>query len=251
MKTIRQGLLATAAAAFVCLSGQANAATIIFQNDFNNPTGFINGAGSGYTDLSQQQVNDLYGSTFAQSFTVETIQINPSQLYSDPSGIGGDYALGMLSTVQDDKLWLTFDVGSRSFVNISLDISSIGLEGPGGPFTTNSSIPEFELTLFDDATNAELSSTTFSGTASEIFDFDWTNHLNALSTVGNTTGMVRLQFDLLSGGYAGFDNLVIASSDEEGDITPDDIPAPAALGLLGLGLAGFGFAARRRTSVAR
>lgn len=246
MKTIRQGLLATAAAAFACLGVQANAATIIFQNDFNNPTGFINGAGSGYTDVSQQQVNDLYGSTFTQSFTVETIQINPSQLYSDPSGIGGDYALGMLSSAQDDRLWLTFDVGSLSFVNISLDISSIGLEGPGGPFTTNNSPPEFELTLFDDATNAQLSSTTISGTASDIFTFDWTNHISALSTVGNTTGMVRLQFDLLSGGYAGFDNLIIASSDEEGDITPEDIPAPAALGLLGLGLAGLGFAARRR-----
>lgn len=228
------------------LCGQANAATIIFQDDFNSPAGFVNGAGSGYTDVSQQQVNDLYGSTFAQAFTVETIQINPSQLYSDPSGTGGDYALGMLSTIQDDRLWLTFDVGALAYVNISLDVSSIGLQGPGGPFTTNASVPEFELKLFDDVTNAELSSATFSGTASDIYTFDWTDHLLALSTAGNTTGMVRMQLDLLDGGYAAFDNLVIASSDEEGDITPTEIPAPAMLGLFGLGLTGLGFAARRR-----
>ena len=225
------------------------ATTIVYQNDFDAPSGFIAGFG-GYTDVSQQSVNTLFGSTFQQTNTVETIRITGSALYSDPSGTGGSFALGMLSTVQDDKLALTFDVGALSFVNVQLDISGIDLQGPSAPFGPEPGVaPTFKLQLFDTpggsfgfgTSYTELASATIVGTSSPRYEFDWSRFVVPLSTSGNTDGQVTLQFDLLSGNYAGFDNLVIASSEQAG-VIPE--PETYALLLAGLGL--LGVAARRR-----
>ena len=51
--------------------------------------------------------------------------------------------------------------------------------------------------------------------------------------------------DLLQGGYASFDNLVIASADTPGGGLPSDVPEPGILAILGLGLAGLGLARHR------
>jgi hypothetical protein len=236
-------------------STAASAVQILYSQDFespNNPPGFQD---TTLKDVSQQTVNSLYGDQpagflFQQSFTVETLEINGGTAfgtgYSDPSGIGGNYALGMLSSVQPDRLLLTFDVGSFTFLNLRMDISSIDLDGVGGPFgPLEGSAPEFQLRLLD-SPGGVLGTTvldvdTASGTASPRSIFDWTSVVFALSTLGNTDGFVTVEIDLLSGNYAAFDNIVIAAAD-----TPGVVPVPAALPLLLSALAGAGVLARRR-----
>ena len=47
-------------------------------------------------------------------------QYNASKFYNDPSGTGGNYAIGMLSTVEPDLLGLSFDASTYQYVNIEL-----------------------------------------------------------------------------------------------------------------------------------
>jgi hypothetical protein len=238
-------------------SAPASAIQILYVQDFespNNPPGFVDTTNR---DVSQQTVNVLYGNqpegfSFQQDFTVETLHITGGSAfgagYSDPSGIGGNYAIGMLSGVQNDKLRLTFNVGSFDFFNLRMDISSIDLDGVGGPFgPVGGAVPEFRLTLFDSPGGVlgttVLDSDTQSGTASPRNVFDWTSVIFALSTVGNTDGFVTVEIDLLSGNYAAFDNILIAAADTGGVV-----PVPGALPLLASALAGFGLVARRRAA---
>lgn len=100
------------------LSPAVSAATLLYQNDFESPNGFVDTTSH---DVSQQTVDSLYslsGFQFQQTFTVETLHITGGAAfgtgYSDPAGTGGNYALGMLSTVQNDLAALTFDVGAFS-----------------------------------------------------------------------------------------------------------------------------------------
>ena len=227
-------------------------AVVLYDQDFENPTGFVNQAG----DVNiTRSVNQLYsnqpaGFEFAQAFTVETLFLNGNQAfgtgYSDPSGIGGNYALGMLSSAQNDRLGLAFDVGANDFLNVFMDISSIDLSVFGGPFIRpTDDVPEFMFTLFDNPGGATgigsgtiLSSLTATGTASPGDVFDWTSLVLPLATTGNTNGNVILQIDLLSGGYAAMDNFLIEASE-----TPAVVPVPAAVWLFGtalIGLIGFG-----------
>lgn len=69
------------------------AAVLLYENDFESPTGFVDTSGR---DVSSQSVNTLYdqpGFVFQQIFTVETLEIQGGVAfgsgYSDPSGIGG------------------------------------------------------------------------------------------------------------------------------------------------------------------
>ena len=246
----------------------AQAASVtLYDQDFespNNPPGFVNGFGSGYKDLSQQQVNDLYGGqpagfSFAQAFTVETALLTGTLAfgtgYSDPSGIGGNYAIGMLSSTQNDLLGLSFNVGSFDFFNFTVDISSLGLDGPGGPFTNAQSPPEFQFTLYDNPTGTTgtgsgtiLDQASLLGTASAIDTLDWTNGLFAFDSSAATNGNVTLQIDLLSGGYAVMDNFRITASDEAGGgLNP--IPVPGAAWLFGTALVGL-LGLRRRSKAA-
>lgn len=229
----------------------------LYDQDFESPNGFA--VGSGYFDVSQQMVNDLYGGqpagfTFAQANTVETILLTGEDAfgtgYQDVAGIGGDYALGMLSDVQDDKLGLSFDIGSFDFFNFSLDISSLGLDGNSannGPFASDDVAPSFTFTLFDNpggglttGTGTALGTANLTGVASDVAVLDWSNGAFSFDASGSTDGNVVLQVDLSSGGYAVFDNFKITASDEAGEgIT--NVPAPATLALFGLGLLGLGW----------
>jgi len=230
----------------------AQSATILYDQDFENPAAFVNNAG----DVNIfNQINTLYGNqptgfSFAQAFTVETLLVTGDQAfgtgYSDPAGTAGNYALGMLSGLQNDLLGLSFNIGSNDFLNVRMDISSIDLSVFGGPFVSLGAIPTFEFTLYDNPTGGNglgggtiLSTLQASGTASEQSVFDWTEALLAFDATGNTNGNVTLRIDLLTGGYASMDNFRIAASDIAGDIgdpSPISVPEPSAFVLVVLGL---------------
>lgn len=222
-----------------------NAATIIYTQNFENPIGFGNPAG----DVSQISVNTLYrnqpsGFDFSQRNTVETLFIRGTRAfghgYSDPTGIGGKYALGMLERVQNDLLGLSFNIGSNSFLNFSLDISSIDISVLAGPFTRPGAIPVFEFTLFDNplglaglGTGEILDIQRATATPSERDVFSWTNAIIALNADDSTNGNVTLRIDLVAGGYAAMDNFIVAVSNKPGDISePHEVPEPSIFYLL-------------------
>lgn len=248
--------------ALACVSATAQATVVLYDQNFENPTGFVNDAGDVniYRTVNQLYGNQPPGFTFAQANTVETLYINGTSAfgtgYSDPSGKGGNYALGMLSSTQNDLLGLAFDVGTFDYLNLRLDISSIDLSVFGGPFVAPGALPVFSFTLYDNPTGATalgggtpLASAQATGTASARNVFDWTEVLLGLDARGSTNGKVILRIDLLEGGYASLDNIRIAASNTEGDIgEPDNdgtVPLPGTLSLLGLGLLGLG-AMRRK-----
>lgn len=219
------------ALAIFITASSAQATTVLYNQNFENPASFVNNGG----DVNiYKSVNTLYrnqppGFAFAQSFTVETLLINGDQAFgtgfSDPSAIGGNYALGMLSNVENDLLGLSFNIGDNSFLNVSLDISSIDLSVYGGPFVQPGAVPVFEFTLYDNPSGVVglgsgtiLCSLQVTGTASEQAVFDWTQVMLPLDATGNTNGNVILRIDLLEGGYAAMDNFVIAASDSPGEV---------------------------------
>ena len=230
------------------------AATVtLFQNDFESPTGIIIPFGC-CGDASQQNVNALYGTAFQQTNTVETLAINgPQNVYSDPAGIGGNFALGMLQNVQNDLLSATFDTGGRRFLNLSWDIAAVGIDQPlGAPSTPTflTGASTYTLTLFDTPGGVfnintlglftALDQQTVSSTAPLPggLTFDWSNHVVALDALGATDGKVTLLIDLTAGGYGAFDNILIAASDTAGEIPGGggQVPEPSSLLLLGGGL---------------
>ena len=225
--------LSVGIASLASLSAQA---VVLFDENFDTPVGYIGTALNG--DLSGQTVNSLHGTSFQNSFTVETMRIASGTTFSDPSGTGGAYALGMLSS--PDLVSAVFDAQSFNFLNLNLDISAIDLDCCGGPFNpTATLIPEFEFRLYDAplgvfnlfAPGTLLDSDTIIGTASDRTTFAWTNHTVALDASSSTDGNVALVIDLLQGGYASFDNLVIASSNDPGGGV--SVPEPSSvLGLL-------------------
>ena len=197
--------------ALACLSATAQATVVLYDQNFENPTGFVNDGG----DVNIfRTVNQLYGNqppgfTFAQANTVETLYINGTAAfgtgYSDPSGKGGNYALGMLSSTQNDLLGLAFDVGTFDYLNVRLDISSIDLSVFGGPFVAPGAVPVFSFTLYDNPTGATalgggtpLASAQATGTASARDVFDWTEVILGLDATGSTVSAPRTPFFLSS-----------------------------------------------------
>jgi hypothetical protein len=210
----------------------ANAETVVlYDQDFERPASFINDGG----DVNiYAPVNDLYGNqptgfTFAQANTVETLLITGDQAfgqgYTDLSGKGGNYAIGMLSDYENDLLGLSFNLGNNDFLNLRIDISSIDLSVFGGPFVPPDAEPIFEFTLYDNPAGLTgigdgviLDSMQVSGLSSNPDEFVWTEVLMPLSAEGNTNGNVILRIDLINGGYAAMDNFRIAASNTPGDV---------------------------------
>ena len=244
-------------------SASANAATVLYTQDFEHPVNFVNDGG----DINIfRTVNDLYGNqpagfTFAQPFTTETLLVGGTGAfgtgYKDPQNVAGNYVVSMLSDAQDDRLALAFNIGTNKFLNFQLDISSIDLDRFGGPFVpAGGAAPTFRFSLYDNPSGATglgsgtaLSFADRTGTIGpNKFTFDWTNVTVGLDATGNTNGNVILEIDLLSGaGYAAFDNFKVAAADQSGVI-----PEPGTWALLLGGLGAMGFAMQRsRTSVAR
>jgi len=207
---------------------------ILYQNDFETPNVSVVQR-CGYA-LDSNTINALYGGaqgTFAQVNTVEAVLITEGTLccgathaYVDSSGTGGNYAIGMLSAVQNDKLSLTFDSQGKEFINVGMDISSIDVAGCGGPFGV--AAPIYRISLLDSPggvfnwSNTVLDQVDITGpVGADAFTFNWTNSVAALDTSGSTDGNVSIVWDLIQSGYAAFDNLIIAASDDPGDIGED------------------------------
>lgn len=253
-------LLATMLA-FTATASQAS--VLLYSQNFENPnlTAFNSFAGP---DASAASVNSIYanqpaGFTFAQTNTVETLRVGGNQAWNgagfqDPQNRAGSYVISMLSAVQNDLLGLSFNIGNYKFFNFQLDISSIDLNFWGGPFVPQGGLaPVFRLSLYDNPTGTPnvgtstlLDSVDITGLVSSAPNvFNWTNHIVGLDTTGNTNGNVTLVIDELVGGYAALDNFKIVASDTQGDV--GQVPEPASLALLGLGLAALGFSRRRRS----
>ena len=144
---------------------------------------------------------------------------------------------------------LTFDVSTFDFLNIQIDLTNLDLECCGAPFHSGNfdTTPDFQFSLFDNAggqgvgVGSALDQKVFSPGASARNVIDFSTFTFGLDASGSSDGIVTLQIDLLSGGYAAFDNLRIAVSDEEGDVgnpPTDVIPLPAGIWLLlgGIGM---------------
>jgi hypothetical protein len=221
------------ASALIVQLPQAKAATvIIYQNDWENPVGEPLAVTCG-ANLNQQGINFLYGGggfTFSEQNTVETVIINRPG-FSDPSGIGGDYAIGFLRDVQNDKLALTFDSQGYQFINVQMDISSITAGGCGIPNSIGA--PTFAVQLrdapggvFQGMTGGTLlSSGTMTAPAGpNTTTFSWTNVTLALDASSSADGHVTVIWDLQGASpYAAIDNLIIAASDNSGSVTTTDL----------------------------
>ncbi|MEH6538409.1 MAG: LamG-like jellyroll fold domain-containing protein, partial [Psychroserpens sp.] len=208
----------------------------LYSNDFENPN--ITPVDDYCApDISVfQGINNLYGSGFQQIFTVETIRINgPGNLYNDPSGQGGNYAIGIQQINQDDRLALTFDAQNKDFLNVKFDLSSSDAGGCEGPYGKH--VPVMRLRLYDspggnfniNASGTPLDQVDVTGTSNGAtsYTFDWTTVMAGLDASGSTDGNVSLEFDLITAGaYAAFDNLEITASDVS---IENDCPADISL----------------------
>lgn len=106
-------------------SSKLQAQVLLYENHFENPLSapFSNCG----PDLDANTINSLWGGTgiggggnFMQVETIETLLINgPNNQYDDPSGIGGNFSIGFLSVVRDDKLALTLNSQNLSFITLS------------------------------------------------------------------------------------------------------------------------------------
>jgi hypothetical protein len=245
-------------AATMLFAGTADAAGILLVQDFENPN--IPWVEANFAkDVSQQSINDLYnnqpaGFVYRTQNTVETFLITGDRAfdtgYIDSSGAAGDHLVGMLQSIQNDLLGLAFDVGTDNFLNVSVDITSLDIDCCAGPF--GATAPTFRFSLFDNPTGAGgvglgltlLDSFDASGTASSQEIIDFTNFIIGLDASESINGNVILQFDLIAGVYAGFDNLVIGSSNNEGEL----VPVPPAVWLFGSALAMLGWIRRRKAA---
>lgn len=255
------------AAALTLAPAYAGAQTLLYNQNFESPNvpPTFNSA-----DVSSETVNSLYGGqpagfSFAQDHTVETLRIGGSGAfgvgYSDPAGTGGGYVIGFLSSLQDDLLGLSFNVGTFDFLNVRADISSIDLSCCGGEFVNNgdpSSIPIFRFSLFD---NPGGGLGVGSGAALDFFDviglanpsnsiFLFSEALGGLDATGSTNGNVILQIDLRQGGYAALDNLRVVASNTKGQIDVPGIPEPATWAMMIMGFGAMGTIIRRRRAQA-
>lgn len=259
------------AAAVLATAGSASAADLLYSQNFEAPAFYNNDSGGDfdiYADVNAHYANQPAGFSFAQANTVETLRVGGSiafgEGYKDPQNIAGNYVVGMLSSVQDDLLGLSFNVSTFKYLNVRADISSIDLDRQGGPFVpTGGAAPVFRFSLFDNPTGAlgvgsgaALASFDVTGLVSPAKNvFNWSEALGGLDASGSTNGNVILRIDLLSGGYGALDNLRIAASDISGEIpdpTPPGIPGvpePSTWAMLiaGFGLIGGAMRRSRRT----
>jgi hypothetical protein len=251
-----------AAALLAAMVLPAQAVTVLFTQNWETPNGFVNDGGDVniYRTVNQNYVNQPAGFTYWQPYTTEMLLVGGTQAFGvgfkDPETVAGSYVVSLLSSAQDDRLGMAFNVGANKFLNFKLDISSIDLDRYGGPFVAPAGeAPVFRFRLYDNPGGVAgapggtaLSFADASGVKGpNKYTFDWTNVVVALDATGNTNGNVLLEIDLLSGGYAAMDNFVIAAADDPGDVGEvPGIPEPGTWALMLGGLGAVAALSRRR-----
>ena len=200
----------------------------LYENDFENPSENPPQQLCGL-DLSQRPITFLYGNEWEQVNTVETILINgPGNIYTDPNGTGGNYAIMMLTSLQNDQAGLTVNTQNKNFLNIQLDISPSRAQACGN-FLTYTDM-QLKVTLYDaPGGNINLGSilgdTTLVGPTggnTDPFTFNWTTHTFGMDASGSTDGNVSFRFDALSPNeWNAFDNIKVTASDVQGQVDPD------------------------------
>ncbi|MBK9276371.1 MAG: T9SS type A sorting domain-containing protein [Flavobacteriales bacterium] len=200
---------------------------VVYSNQFLTPLDTPSIATWCQLDFGVDPVNDLWAGTgsgtssgqFENTNTVETILITgPADVYDDPSGIGGDYSIGMLNTGFGDKLGLLIDTEGLPFVNVAMDLSAINTTC-GGPFPMDTAVFLLELLdapggIFVLSSGTVLDADTLTGTGpdADSFVFNWAHAEGSLDVSGSTDGMVALRMTLIRSSYASFDNIYIEAS---------------------------------------
>lgn len=211
---------------------QAAASKVLYSNDFESPNVPLVADCGPWLD-QKRGINALFGTDdfqFAQFETVEGVLLKDEKgVYTDPSGKGGQYAIGMLSKLQDDRLALSF-ANDMPIVNVRLDLSGIAIEGCGT--TVPISKPRLKVDIYDAAagqldlssiSQEPLDSKIVEGFASDdAWEFNWRTAVVPLDASSATSGNVTVVFDLLEGGYAAIDNLSIVASTEKGVVDADN-----------------------------
>lgn len=257
-------ILKSLAGASFLLAAHSQAAVVLYDQDFESPNSpfFVT---PGWVDLniSPTTANDFYGTqqgaSFAQQFTVEVLNVTGPNAwgtgYSDPSGQGGNYALGMLDgnlalkpvNNQNDLLAVTFDAQGYGFFNWSVDFSNIGIQNATGlNWDTTGLTPSFEFTLFSEqganglGEGTILGQKTVIGTPSAPNVFDWTTATGGFDVSGDADSLVTLRIDMLTGYYGALDNFLFVASDTQDDLgqSSTSVPTPSPLVLMMLGLMG-------------
>ena len=201
---------------------------VVYSNQFLIPLITTENA-SCQLDFSAQPVNDLWEGTglgtssgsFTQLNTVETILVTgPADVYDDPSGTGGDYALGMLRQNFGDKLGLLIDAEGLPFVNMAMDISAINTTC-GGPLSLDTAIFLIEVLdapggVYNLAAGTVLDADTLVGLPPDpdTFVFNWAHVEGSLDVSAATGGQVAIRFQQLSSNYSSFDNVYIEASQD-------------------------------------
>lgn len=240
MKTFNRSSIVLVYLMIVLLSVDTNAQTILlYQNDFETPLSIpVQNCGP---DLDATPVNSLYAGTgqgtggggiFQQVNTVETMLIHgPSNQYLDPSGLGGNYCISMLSEFQDDRMALILNTQGLPFANITFHISPIDLAACGGPFgldTSHIRITVYDspgATFFFESPGTMLDEVLVDGGApgETPYTFNWLQCLASLEVANATDGYITIVFDLIATGYGAIDNISISSSISS--LTPEYHPA--------------------------
>jgi hypothetical protein len=203
---------------------------LLYQNSFETP--LIPPVTTCSPDLDNNPVNTLWGGTglgiggggdFLQLNTVETILINGANLqYNDPSGLGGNYCIGMLDNFQNqnDKLALTLNAQMLPFLNMTFLLSPIDVPGCGGPFGVDTA--EMYLRVYDTpggifsfASPGTIldEDTVVSGSPGLTPDtFNWSICATSLDISNSLDSSITIVFDLIRSGYAAIDSVKISSS---------------------------------------
>jgi hypothetical protein len=219
---------------------------ILFSEDYENPLYDFSDESLNYSDrrtcLSPEgeenaffhwnrdfrnTINLAYGKEgyqYDQDFTVEPVYL---QTWRDPAtgqGLnfsdsrGGKYAIGMLASLQNDKLRLEFDTNGRQFVNFGMDIAPTANDPCKYNKDTIPTDPaEFQLSAKDKSSNAVLDNVTVTseGGAPDKFSFLWTRVCGSLDvSQAGEDRIIILEWDALAPFYAVFDNLDIIASDD-------------------------------------
>ena len=214
---------------------KAGKSKTLYTNDFERPSQpvDINCADS----LDKTPVNTVWRNdkvSFVQFGTVETVSINDRRgYYKDKSKKGGLYSLGMLKSIEDDKLAMIFDT-DLPYLNVGIDISGIAFTQGCGE-VPKISAPKFSVSLYDtpdgkfdpEKPGIALDTKTIEGSDDgDPWTFDWRTVIVSLDASKSTSGKVTVMFNLIQGGYAALDNLSIVASAQKGVVDRDNNGVP-------------------------